>query len=195
MSITELEPFEGATGSRMANAAIASIDYARSWEPMAPTRRTTSRRASACGPVPASSRAISPTRGTSAKARYRFDIWRHHVQVSGMAGGITGQAPLFERFTLGDSTRLRGWDKYEIAPAGGDRVVYAALDYRYTGLALFFDVGSVWDANTERRVRASAGFGFQAGPAFLSRRLPPEYQQPERRRRDRPADPGVGVWR
>ena len=85
-----------------------------------------------------------------------------------MAGGITGHAPLFERFTLGDATTLRGWDKYDIAPAGGDRVVYSSLEYRYTGLALFLDIGSVWDANTERRVRVSAGFGFHAGPAFLT---------------------------
>ena len=84
-----------------------------------------------------------------------------------MAGGITGQAPLFERFTLGDSATLRGWDKYDIAPVGGDRVVYSSIEYRYTGLALFLDVGSVWDANTERHVRVSAGFGFHAGPAYL----------------------------
>ena len=84
-----------------------------------------------------------------------------------MAGGITGHPPLFERFTLGDSTTLRGWDKYDIAPAGGDRVIYSSIEYRYTGLALFLDIGSVWDANTERQVRVSTGFGFHAGPAFF----------------------------
>jgi outer membrane protein assembly factor BamA len=85
-----------------------------------------------------------------------------------MAGGITGEAPLFERFSLGDSATLRGWDKYEIAPAGGDRMFYTSIEYRYTGVALFLDVGSVWDANTERRVRTAAGFGFHAGPAFIT---------------------------
>jgi len=84
-----------------------------------------------------------------------------------MAGAITGHAPLFERFTLGDSTTLRGWDKYAIAPAGGDRVIYSSIEYRYTGLALFLDVGSVWDENTESKVRVSTGFGFHAGPAFF----------------------------
>ena len=88
-------------------------------------------------------------------------------QATGMAGGITGQAPLFERFTLGDSSTLRGWDKYDIAPAGGDRMFYSSIEYRYTGLALFLDIGSVWDAGTERKVRVSTGFGFHAGPAFL----------------------------
>ena len=98
---------------------------------------------------------------------YRYDFGRHHVQATGMAGRITGTAPLFERFTLGDSTTLRGWDKYDIAPAGGDRMFYSSIEYRYTGLALFLDIGSVWDAGTERKVRVSTGFGLHAGPAFL----------------------------
>jgi Omp85 superfamily domain len=168
VSITELEPFEGATGSRMANAAVASIDYSRGWKP---DGSDAAHRVEASFGVRAGSRALESDLAYTrylGQGSYRYDISRHHVQVSGMAGGMTGQAPLFERFTLGDSTTLRGWDKYEIAPAGGDRVVYASLEYRYTGVALFFDVGSVWDANTERRVRASAGFGFRAGPAFLT---------------------------
>jgi outer membrane protein assembly factor BamA len=75
---------------------------------------------------------------------------------------------MFERFTLGDSSTLRGWDKYDIAPVGGDRVVYSSLEYRYSGLALFLDVGSVWDNGTERKIRVSTGFGLHAGPAFLT---------------------------
>jgi hypothetical protein len=63
---------------------------------------------------------------------YRFDFGRHHVQAAAMAGGITGHPPLFERFALGDATTLRGWDKYEITPAGGDRMVYSSVEYRYT---------------------------------------------------------------
>ncbi len=84
-----------------------------------------------------------------------------------MAGGITGHAPLFERFTLGDSRTLRGWNKYDIAPAGADRMIHSSVEYRYTGVGLFLDVGSVWDANTERHVRVSTGLGFYAGPAFF----------------------------
>ena len=83
-----------------------------------------------------------------------------------MAGGLTGTAPIFERFTLGDSITLRGWDKYDIAPAGADRMFHTSVEYRYTGVALFLDVGSVWDAGSERQVRVSTGFGLYAGPAF-----------------------------
>lgn len=168
VSITELEPLDRATDSQMANAAIASLGYVRRWEP---DGSNTTHRVDASFSVRAGSRALESDLAYTrylGQGLYRYDFGRHHVQASGMAGGITGEAPLFERFALGDSTRLRGWDKYEIAPAGGDRTLYAAIEYRYSAVALFFDVGSVWDANTERRVRASAGFGFHAGPAFLT---------------------------
>ena len=35
------------------------------------------------------------------------------------------------------------------------------------GTRALLDIGSVWDANTERHVRVSTGFGFHAGPAFF----------------------------
>jgi outer membrane protein assembly factor BamA len=89
-----------------------------------------------------------------------------------MAGGITGTPPLFERFSLGDSTTLRGWDKYEIAPAGGTRVVHSSVEYGFRGIAVFLDVGSVWDEATERKVRVSTGLGFRAGPAFFTLGFP-----------------------
>ena len=79
---------------------------------------------------------------------------------------------MFERFTLGDTSTLRGWDKYDIAPVGGDRMWYSSLEYRYSGVALFLDVGSVWDDGTERKVRVSTGFGLHAGPAFLAVAFP-----------------------
>jgi hypothetical protein len=166
VSIAELEPLAPATESRMANAVVASIDFDKRWWDDSGGKRR----------VEGSFGVHSGTRSLESdltynrylgQGSYRFDVGRHHIQAAGMAGGITGHAPLFERFTLGDSTTLRGWDKYDIAPAGGDRVLYSSIEYRYTGLALFLDVGSVWDANTEKKVRVSTGFGFHAGPAFL----------------------------
>ena len=56
--------------------------------------------------------------------------------------------------------------QFDITPAGGDRVVLVDRVSLY-GIALFLDIGSVWDANTERHVRVSTGFGFHAGPAFF----------------------------
>jgi outer membrane protein assembly factor BamA len=85
-----------------------------------------------------------------------------------MTGSISGDAPLFERFSLGDSRTLRGWNKYDIAPAGADRVLYASLEYRYSGLSLFLDTGSLWNRGTDPHVRVAAGFGYSPGPVFFT---------------------------
>jgi hypothetical protein len=166
VSISELEALAPATDSTMANAAVASIDVDREWK----ASGDITHRALASFGVRAGSRSLESDLAYTkylGQGTYRFDFGRHHVQATGMAGGITGHAPLFERFALGDSMTLRGWDKYEISPAGGDRMVYSSVEYRYTGVSLFLDIGSVWDANTKRQVRVSTGFGFHAGPAFL----------------------------
>jgi hypothetical protein len=166
VSISELEPLSPGTESQMANAAVASIFYNQGW----PDATDGTHRVEGSFGVRAGTRELESdlvyTRYLG-QASYRYRFGRHRVLATGMAGGITGDPPLFERFTLGDSATLRGWDKYDIAPAGGDRMAYSSIEYRYTGLALFLDVGSVWDANTERRVRVSTGFGFHAGPAFF----------------------------
>ena len=166
VSISELEPVAPATESQMANAAVASVEYNGLWKDSSDATHTVD----ASFGVRAGSRELDSDLAYTryfGQGSYRYDFGRHHVQAVGMAGGITGDAPLFERFTLGDSRTLRGWNKYDIAPAGGDRVVYSSIEYRYTGLALFLDVGSVWDANAERHVRVSTGVGLHAGPAFL----------------------------
>jgi hypothetical protein len=168
VSISELEPQELApvAESRMANAVVASIQYDTKWDDDEATHR-----AGGSFGVRAGSRELQSDLAYTryfGEGWYRYDFGRHHVLASGLVGGITGNPPLFERFTLGDAATLRGWDKYDIAPVGGDRVVYSSVEYRYTGLALFLDVGSVWDAGTERKVRVSTGFGLHAGPAFIT---------------------------
>jgi hypothetical protein len=166
VSISELDPFLPAAGSQMANAAVASVDFNRRWNDRSGPRHEVE---GSFG-VRAGSRQLESDLAYTrylGQGSYRFNVGRHEVQATGLAGGISGPAPLFERFTLGDSTTLRGWDKYEIAPAGGDRVVHSSIEYRYSGVALFLDVGSVWDEHTERHVRVSTGFGFHAGPAFF----------------------------
>jgi outer membrane protein assembly factor BamA len=82
-------------------------------------------------------------------------------------GYISGQPPLFERFTLGDTSTLRGWNKFDIAPAGGDRMWHQSLEYRFHAGAVFLDAGSVWDHSAEQRARLSAGFGIHVDNFFL----------------------------
>lgn len=104
------------------------------------------------------------------QAAYSYRVGQHRVSVTGMGGVINGgQAPMFERFTLGDTRTLRGWDKYDIAPAGADRMIYGSIEYRFhNALALFVDSGSVWNNGTERKVRVSTGFGIISGPFFMT---------------------------
>ena len=171
VAISELEALAPATGSEMANAAIASIGFDRQWESAGDVTHG----------VHASFGVRAGMRGLESDLEYRryfgqgvyqYRWRRQRVLLSAMAGGITGDAPLFERFALGDTRTLRGWDKYDIAPAGGDRVFHASGEYQFRGLSLFLDVGSVWDEDRDNEVRFSAGLGFQGGPAFLTVGIP-----------------------
>jgi hypothetical protein len=167
VSITELDSLnEEFSTSQMANAAIASVRFNQRWKPRSGMQHA----------LEASFTVRSGLEGLESdlvydryltQADYLVRAKHHQVLVSGMFGSITGSAPLFERFSLGDSRTLRGWDKYDIAPAGGDRMFHSSVEYRYRMLALFLDSGSVWDKGTNRQIRFSTGFGFTPGPAFF----------------------------
>ena len=87
-------------------------------------------------------------------------------------GGITGDAPLFERFTLGDTATLRGWNKCDIAPAGAERMVHTSLEYRFHNLLGVFLDADRCDRNTDMRFRLSSGFGLHHDNVFLSLAFP-----------------------
>jgi hypothetical protein len=76
---------------------------------------------------------------------YVFRHARSFVETTFLAGRITGNAPLFERFELGDSTTLRGWSKFDLDPLGGSRVIHGSVDYRYRFFQVFYDSGAIWD--------------------------------------------------
>lgn len=88
------------------------------------------------------------------------------------AGYITGDVPLYARFTLGDTRSLRGWNKYAIAPMGGDRMVHQSVEFRYKHFLYFVDAGSVWNAGEERKLRLSTGVGIDAKGAFITVGVP-----------------------
>lgn len=173
VGITELEPLAGEVAedlplpSQMANVAIGSIRYRQQWggSPKKPEHEAGA--------------TFTLRKGTtSLESDFSYDrylaeadyIYRHGKQgvvVSVMGGHISGAAPLFERFTLGDSRTLRGWDKYEISPVGGDRMFHTSVEYRIQDVRLFLDSGSVWDTGTERRMRFSTGATYMPGPFFV----------------------------
>ena len=51
---------------------------------------------------------------------------------------------------------LRGWNKYDLDPLGGSRVVYNSLDYRYGMFDVFYDTGAIWDPGQDS---GGAAFG------------------------------------
>jgi hemolysin activation/secretion protein len=166
VGITEIEPLSGVPESQMANVAIVSVGFDDEFE-----RGGARHEFGAAFTVRTAFEGLESdfeyTRYLG-QAEYRYRRARHTLLVAGRAGGIDGGAPLFERFSLGDSRTLRGWNKYDVAPAGGDRLFYSSLEYQYRGLAFFLDSGSVWNADSDARVRVAAGFGFHPGPFFMT---------------------------
>jgi hypothetical protein len=166
VSITELTPPSDLPDSDMASAAIFSLGYDHQW------RRGGADHDFAAGFVVRAARTALESDYVYTRyfgqADYSYRWARHTLVLSAMAGGIDGAAPLFERFALGDSRTLRGWDKYAIAPAGGDRMFHSSVEYRYRALAFLLDTGSVWDSGTDVRIRVASGLGIHSGPFFMT---------------------------
>jgi len=101
------------------------------------------------------------------QASYRYKQGHSEALGSISLGYITGQPPLFERFSLGNSTTLRGFDKYDIAPTGGERMFHSSIEYRFYHVGVFFDTGSVWDRDASAKIRYSTGFGVNNDNFFL----------------------------
>ena len=99
--------------------------------------------------------------------RYEWKSGRHLMTDQLTAGAITGQAPLFERFVLGNSSTLQGWDHYTLDPLGGDRMIHNAVSYGYkigqNTAELFYDTGFIGDGDRLGTLRHSIGIGFRQG--------------------------------
>ncbi|HUI82263.1 MAG TPA: BamA/TamA family outer membrane protein [Bryobacteraceae bacterium] len=104
--------------------------------------------------------------------RYEWSHGKHVVIDDLTAGMLTGRAPLFERFVLGNSTTLRGWNKFEIDPLGGNRMVHNSVEYRYGVFEMFYDAGAAWDSGQSAVLRHSIGTGLRQGPLFVAVAFP-----------------------
>jgi hypothetical protein len=175
VSFSELESLSRAPESQMASAVVAAIGYTSGSDPR--TNKGSKPRST----YEASYELRSATPALDSDLDYRRHFARAHYQYlhrnSGIVAGfflgrINGRAPLFERFSLGDSSTLRGWNRFDVAPAGGDRVFHHSLEFRYHGLAFFMDGGSVWDEGTENRIRFSTGVGFHHDNVFVTVGVP-----------------------
>jgi hypothetical protein len=104
-----------------------------------------------------------------AHARYSYSHDAQSIEVAIAAGAIYGQAPLFERFAIGDSAMLLGWNKYNLYPIGGNRLAYGSVTYGYHGMRVFYDTGSVWEQGKAPGAKQSVGVGVSSGLGVLER--------------------------
>jgi hypothetical protein len=170
-SISELESLDRAPESQMASALVARFNYDQRWY----ESRDVTHRIEAGYEWRSSADSLESDliyKRHLGKVRYRHSQQRSTVIADLAFGRMTGDAPLFERFTLGDTSTLRGWNRYDLAPVGGTRMFHGSLEYRYGPAGVFLDAGSVWDQTTEKRIRFSTGFGLQGDYGFLNLAFP-----------------------
>lgn len=170
-SVTELESLFRSSGSQMASTANFSIGYDQRWELASGATEAVEASYELRAATTALESDLDYKRHLG-RAQFRFSSGSNTVIASIALGRISGSAPLFERFSLGDSSTLRGWNKFDVAVAGGNRMAYHSLEYRHDSLAFFFDLGSVWDEGTDSRLRLATGVGFHGENAFVTMGFP-----------------------
>ena len=104
--------------------------------------------------------------------RYRFTHGRHMLTDDVSAGLIEGRAPLFERYVLGNTSTLRGWNKSDLDPLGGNRMVHNSVDYRYGVFEVFYDAGAIWDSGQPATPRHGIGVGLRDGAFAMAVAFP-----------------------
>lgn len=167
MSFQRFQAQFPAAHTEASNAVVSTLRYDRLLEESGPNKHRVE--------AGYSLRAATKSLGSDyAYTRHGFDfhytLWRgaHRLAAHFTSGVIGGTASMFDRFVLGNSTTLRGWNKYDIAPAGGDRFVHNSTEYRYRSFELFYDTGAVWNSGQRATARHSAGAGVHLGDlAFL----------------------------
>jgi len=111
-----------------------------------------------------------------ARQEMRGGLEYHHgpsrltVDITG--GSLNGNAPFTDRFAAGNTTLLRGWNKFEIAPLGGSRLVASTVEYGHSlkgklEASAFVDSGAIWNRGTSATARTSAGCGLRTRDGFF----------------------------
>jgi hypothetical protein len=159
--LDRLDPESPAARSESANSVTSTLRFHRQWEDQPAVRQEMD----ASYTIRSAGRALgsdySYTRQT-ARVRYEWALERNTLTLDFTTGGVIGRAPLYERLVLGNASTLRGWNKYDLDPLGGDRVVHGSVDYRYRFLTVFYDTGVVWNGPSSSGQKHAAGCGFRA---------------------------------
>lgn len=160
-----------AARTEAANSVVNSLRYSRNWEGSDHNRKTL-----VAGYELHAATNLFGSDYVYARhnwyASYNVEHGRQQMVLSFMAGRLTGRAPLNERFVLGNSRALRGWNKHDLDPLGGDSVVSGSADYRYRILRVFYDTGAIWDNGQTAGQKHSAGVGLKKGGFLLAVAFP-----------------------
>jgi hypothetical protein len=162
LSFEQLNGLPTAARSESAHAVINTLRYRQRWATSGDSTQELDAGYSLRAATTVLASDLAYTRHV-AHLKYNYSSRSQSVEVKMIAGAIYGQAPLFERFALGDSTLLRGWNKYELDPLGGNRLAYGSVTYGYHIMRVFYDTGSVWDQGKSPEVKESAGIGVSSG--------------------------------
>jgi outer membrane protein assembly factor BamA len=77
---------------------------------------------------------------------------------------------------LGNSSTLVGWDRFEIDPLGGTRVVHNQMTYGYRvgagTVQAFYDAGMLWQSGRSATLRHSVGAGYKQGIFVMAMAFP-----------------------
>jgi outer membrane protein assembly factor BamA len=162
LSFEQMRPQVSAAHSESANAVVNTLRYHRRWE----NSDAINQELDAGYNLRAATRSFGSDLAYTRhliNARYGLRREQQSLEVTIVAGVIYGHAPLFERFILGNSSTLRGWNKYDLDPIGGNRVVHGSVTYGYHIMRVFYDSGSVWDQGKSPEAKHSAGIGISSG--------------------------------
>ncbi len=163
-SFNNLEFQFPAARNQAANAVITTLRYSKQWQLGLASTQTLEAGYS----LRAAARSLGSDfqyRRHLGEARLSFasgnsEKSKATLAFSSMIGAIDGRAPVLDRFVLGNTQTLRGWNRYEIAPVGADRVIHFSADGRYSFVRAVYDTGTIWTAGRPKVLRHSAGLGF-----------------------------------
>ncbi|MGB6946760.1 MAG: BamA/TamA family outer membrane protein [Bryobacteraceae bacterium] len=168
LSFEQLNNLPTAARSESANAVINTLRYHQRWGGSGDSTQELDAGYSLRAATTLLATNLAYTRHV-ARLKYNYSSRVQSVEVTVIAGAIYGQAPLFERFALGDSTLLRGWNKYDLDPLGGNRVAYGSVTYGYHVMRVFYDTGSVWDQGKSPELKESVGIGVSSSLGVLEK--------------------------
>lgn len=171
VSFQQFEQQFPAARTESSNAVVNTLRYDRQWEDSGSGKHRFTAAYTLRAATSFLGSAYAYTRH-AVDATYHWKRGHQSAEAAFLGGAVAGEAPLFDRFVLGTGSTLRGWDKYELDPLGGNRVVYGTAGYGYRMLRTFYDSGAIWDKGTHARARQSVGVGLKVEGILLAVAFP-----------------------